>query len=159
MDESGKDISQLETRTTQTSIESRVLLLKPEEFFKHLMWRRQRYASLINGKTPPKYNNEQQIIKHEIETLSKRARLLSEDNNAPNQETIRERLAEVEKQLKIFKKKIDPFTEKGLEIRKQLLESRRAFLYANGPTIKTIEGHRWKAQLIHNGKALRLDQW
>lgn len=144
---------------SQPSIENRTLILEPDQFANHLMWRRQRLTAVLGGKTTLKNPDEPKQLQQEIKVLLQRANELKEDAEAPNQETIRARMVAVVRELEKKSHEEDPFAKKGLQIRKRLLESRSAYLYSTGPIIRTLERHRWKADERHNGKALPLDQW
>src|SRR3989344_3596595 len=148
----------LELQTGPLPIEQRVLLYDPEGFSHHLMWRRKRLGVLSNGSAAPENAGERDRLAAEVAIISARATLLRGDREAPNPQTIKDRLAQVEAELKALSPH-DNLARKGLETRRQLLLERRDQLRKTGPLIRSRDRRVWKKDERHNGQALPLDKW
>src|SRR3990167_6963990 len=114
----------LELQTGPLPIEQRVLLYDPEGFSHHLMWRRKRLGVLSNGSAAPENAGERDRLAAEVAIISARATLLRGDREAPNPQTIKDRLAQVEAELKALSPH-DNLAQKGLETQWSSTSSRQ----------------------------------
>jgi len=144
----------------QPPLEQRVLLLRPNEFAKSVMWRRQKYAQFGEEATP-EAQSKRLLLGQEISILEGRLDVLKRDMRAPNEEDIGNRLKALDQEAEKndMQSPQSKYLQVGISVRRELLLKRREQVRAFGPLIRTIEAPKWKERDAHGARARKPQAW